>query len=119
MLQRVTESSFKTGALHHRNWRFFRIKFTSWHHGKHGVVYSIWSVMRWTWEKGEALWKAVALDPQGCVNMESKHACIRRRIRVHIKFRTCWQHMEKLGVRSDWPNDDRDSTTIFTVIVVQ
>jgi len=37
--------------------------------------------------EGEALWKAVTLDPQGCVNLESKHVCILTKI--HIKFRTC------------------------------
>jgi len=57
--------------------------------------------------EGEALWNAVTVDPQVCVNLESKHASIPTRI--HIKFRTCWQHMEKLWVRSDWPNDGRDS----------
>jgi hypothetical protein len=55
----------------------------------------------------EALWKAVTFGPQGWVNPESKHACILTRIL--IKFRTCWRHMEKLGVRSDWPKDGRDS----------
>jgi hypothetical protein len=60
----------------------------------------------------EALWKAVTLGPQGCVNLESKHACILTRI--HIKFRTCWQQMEKLCVRSDWPNDGRDWLWLFS-----
>jgi hypothetical protein len=48
-----TRCSFKTSAVHYRNLWLFRIKFILRRHGKHGVVYSIWSVMRWTWEKGK------------------------------------------------------------------
>jgi hypothetical protein len=39
------------------------------------------------WDAVSQRLRNTVLDPQGCVNLESKHACILTRIR--IKFRTC------------------------------